>query len=62
MYIYSYDFFYIIENVVFKLILGISINIKNVSFSEKSGRLLHQFVVVYVLLCKGFYYRFKYLQ
>lgn len=62
MYIYSYDFFYIIENYVFKLILGITINIKNVSFSEKSGRLLLQFVVVYVLLCKGFYYRFKYLQ
>lgn len=37
MYIYSYDFFYIIENVVFKLILGITIIIKNVSFSEKSS-------------------------
>lgn len=30
-------FFYIIENVVFKLILGITIIIKNVSFSEKSS-------------------------
>lgn len=53
-------FFYIIENVVFKLILGITINIKNVSFSEKSSRLFCIYfssssICCICIKCKGFY-------